>query len=147
MSLRSFGLWKSSRGCRRDRGQRPRGRRPSFAEATAQPLLEFVERQLRGIFVGTPSPDFIDLFVGEPIDTFVLRFHQHQQLRRVLLALSRPGEHAVEDSLHLLFAHVANISRSDRNASERSYPFPRGKTPALALSVCGRFNGAKGHPP
>src|SRR6266568_3966736 len=27
----------------------------SFAEATAQPLLEFVERQLRGIFVGTPS--------------------------------------------------------------------------------------------
>jgi hypothetical protein len=36
-----------------------------------------------GVGVGPPTPNFRDLFVGQPIDAFILRFHQHQRLRGV----------------------------------------------------------------
>jgi hypothetical protein len=43
-----------------------------FCFATAQPFFELVERQFRSVFVGMPPPDFLDLFVGQPMDAFVL---------------------------------------------------------------------------
>jgi len=36
-----------------------------------QPLFEFVERQPVGVWIGAAPPDFLDLFVGQPINAFV----------------------------------------------------------------------------
>jgi hypothetical protein len=58
-----------------------------------------------------PSPPaFFHLLVREVVRACILRFHFRQYPRRILLALRRPSQNAIENFLHLLFRHDLRIS-------------------------------------
>lgn len=57
-----------------------------------------------------PAPDLGCLLSAQAQRAAVLRFHEFQNVRDVRLPLRRPSQHPVEDFLHLLFGHDANMA-------------------------------------